>query len=533
MSSPRIFALTILLAAMVAILAPVRAQDSASQSSVVSPYAIIDVSQLPAPGPQTTQLKIRGRHFPDAALLAAEKRALAHGKPKSSPSPSPTPSTTPTATPSPSLSSNTSFNGIGLLASGGYVPPDTAVAAGPNYVLEAVNLEGEIFGKTGGAVKSFSLYSFFNISTSDNITDPRVLYDAPSGRWFAITSTFGPSGAYGWNLAVSATSDPTGAWYLYNYPTAGSFPDFPKMGVNSDKVVLTGDAFSGNNFLGSEFVVFSKSDVMAGSDANAAYYPPPQGDVAIEPAQHLGTPVATASPGPDALYMASVAYPSANTVEVWSVTGVPGSVVQPVAVATTSLGIATLSSPPNAAQGGTNKLVDTNDNALLDAVYRDGSPGSLWVSANDGCLPSGDTATRSCLRLINISIDPTTGQPIAVSPVAQDFDYSAVGQYFFYPAIRTDDTGNLFVVFNGSSSSQYISVYGSVQKTTDSAGILEPPVMLKSGNGAYKESARWGDYSGAGFDPSDDTVWLGGEYPTSCGALIRSCWGTWIANVSP
>jgi hypothetical protein len=116
--------------------------------------------------------------------------------------------------------------------------------------------------------------------------------------------------------------------------------------------------------------------------------------------------------------------------------------------------------------------------------------------------------------------------------VSKDFDYSASGQYFFYPAVRTDSTGNLFVVFNGSSSSNYISVYGSVQKTTDTTGTLEPPTLLKSGSEAYTESARWGDYSGAGIDP-DDTVWLGGEYPTSCGRLIRSCWGTWIANVQP
>jgi hypothetical protein len=524
MSSARIFALVILLAAITALLAPVRAQDSSPQNFVISPYAIVDVSQLPAPGPQGMQLKVRGRHFPDAASLAMEKQALAKGNAKPKPSSSATPP--PTATPTPSLSTNASFNGIGLLASGGYVPPDTQVAVDLTHVFEAVNLEGQIFSKGGTSLKTFSLYSFFNIPTSDSITDPRVLYDATSDRWFVITSTFGPSSAYGWNLAVSTTSDPTGTWYIYNYPTVGSFPDFPKIGINSDKVVITGDAFSGNTFLGTEFVVFNKSEVMAGSDTDVTYYPPGQGDFAIEPAQHLAS-IATATNDPDTLFMASVANPSASTVRIWSVAGVPGT-SQPVAVATTSLAISTLTTPPNAAQGGTSKLVDTNDNALLDAVFRDGSPaGSLWVSANDGCTPQGDTAPRSCLRLIEISI--ASGTPT----VSQDFDYSASGQYFFYPAIRTDSTGNLFVMFNGSSISKYISVYGSVQKATDTANTLEPPVLLKSGSGVYTESARWGDYSGAGIDPSNSTVWLAGEYATSCGFLIRSCWGTSIANVSP
>jgi hypothetical protein len=127
MFSPRIFTLIILLAAITAILAPVRAQDSSPQNFVISPYAIVDVSRLPAPGPQTMQTKVRGRHFPDAALLAAEKQALAKagGKPRPSASPSPVP----TATPTPSLSTKASFNGIGLLASGGYVPPDSQVYA--------------------------------------------------------------------------------------------------------------------------------------------------------------------------------------------------------------------------------------------------------------------------------------------------------------------------------------------------------------------------------------------------------------------
>jgi hypothetical protein len=224
--------------------------------------------------------------------------------------------------------------------------------------------------------------------------------------------------------------------------------------------------------------------------------------------------------------MASVAEPSANTIEIWSVTGVPASGSTP-SVSRTSLVINPLSTPPNAVQAGTSKTVDTNDNALLDAVFRDGSPGSLWVSANDGCMPAGDNAVRSCVRLIEVSINSGSAR------VSQDFDYSAAGKYFFYPAIRTDNNGNLFAVFNGSSASQYISVYGATQHFSDPSDTLRTPVLLKSGARAYTESARWGDYSGAGFDPSNGSVWLGGEYSTSCGFLIPSCWGTWIENVSP
>ena len=533
----------------IAIMSPARAQSAAA----LTPDAVVSVSQLPAP-PSPRRAVLNPRHYPDSTELAQMKQQLAQHKaagggsgrkprktptPKPSPtptpsvSPSPTPSVTPTPTPAPTATAvppppNASFNGIGFVASGGYVPPDTAVAAGPVYVFEAVNLEGEILSKSGGAIKSFSLYNFFNVPTSDNLTDPRVLYDASSGRWFAVTSTFGPSSAYGWNLAVSANSDPTGAWYIYKFVTPGSFPDFPKIGLNSNKVVLTGDAFSGNNYLGTEFLVFNKNEVMAGGATTPAYFVPDQGDFAIEPAIHLAPASSPTTSNPDALYMAAVNFGSASTVEVWTISGVPDT-GNPVARSIRSLPIRVLSTPPNAAQAGTNKAVDTNDSALLDAAFRDGSPGNLWVSANDACTPPSDTAVHSCLRLIEIAIDPSASTPMTV---AQDFDYSIAGYDLFYPAIRTDNRGDLAVVFNGSSSSQYVSVYRALQLTTES-GTLETPVELSAGNAAYTQSARWGDYSGAGVDPYDDaTVWLGGEYSTTC-AIFGSCWGTRIAAVHP
>ncbi len=50
------------------------------------------------------------------------------------------------------------FDGLGQVASGGYAPPDVAVSVGPTDVFEMVNLEGEIWSKSGTAVSSFSLY---------------------------------------------------------------------------------------------------------------------------------------------------------------------------------------------------------------------------------------------------------------------------------------------------------------------------------------------------------------------------------------
>lgn len=401
------------------------------------------------------------------------------------------------------------------------------------YVMEAVNLTARVFDKSGNTVSTFSLYNLFNISTSTQISDPRVIYDPLSGHWFVSIITINKSQTPGgWDLAVSASSDPTGTYYLYSFTTGSSFPDFPKIGVNYDKVVITGDAFSGNTYLGTEFVVINKSNVTSGQPAQAVIYSPDQGDFAIEPAQDL-TENTTADP----LYMAAVAYASASSVEVWKVTGVPG-VGNGVTVTQTSIPFssaaytgpatpATLSTPPNAAQCNTNTTVVTNDNALLDAVYRNGA---LWVSANGACTPTGDTQARACLRFIDISI-PTSGG-ISGANIAQNFDVGVAGEYLYYPAVRTDKYDDMASVFTESSSSECTSVAEVSQQAGYSVGS---PQLVHAGQYAYTQASRWGDYSGASVDPSDDsTFWLGAEYATAVPCFNGQCsaWGTWISTAT-
>jgi hypothetical protein len=55
--------------------------------------------------------------------------------------------------------------------------------------------------------------------------------------------------------------------------------------------------------------------------------------------------------------------------------------------------------------------------------------------------------------------------------------------------------------------------------------MFSTPLLIKAGKTAY-EKDRWGDYSGAGIDSSDATVWIAGELtrdPTN--------WGTHIAEI--
>ena len=432
---------------------------------------------------------------------------------------------------------------MNLLNGGGYVPPDTTVAAGSSFVVEGVNsLEGVY--NTSGVVQAYLNPAACTTNPSgDSISDPRVLFDSASGRWFISTMTFSPIGDASWNLLFSPGNDPTSpTWYCLIIPTStvknpdgstGNFPDFPKSGINSDKVVLTGDAFSpvghgpfsqGYKFQGTEYVVINKSELLSGTlgTQGVALFAPNQGDFAIEPAQQLDSTT-------ENLFMAAVnsALSSTSSMDVWEISGVPDDSSNPLKTKVTSLPIDTISIPPNAQQQGTTVLIDTNDDSLLDAVFREGSPGSLWVSANDACTPPGDSAVRSCLRFIEVSIG-TSGTP----NVAQDFDYADPGTYYYYPAVRTDAAGDLFAAFSGSSSSSYASAYAGSQLFGNS-NVLTNFSLFRAGDSPYTVSPpRWGDYSGAGTDPSDTSVWLGAEYATQF-PLFGSIWGTAIAQAQP
>jgi len=387
-------------------------------------------------------------------------------------------------------------------------------------VVEAVNLAYEVLDKTGNKIMGpKSLYDLFGFPTGSNLTDPIVRFDPGSGRWFILVTTWVDNCSAGTiALAVSDTGDPTGQFRVFNL-TVANLPDFPKIGISDDKVVVSADAWNPcSTFQGTEFTVFNKAGLIGASVAFNDNYLPTRTGSAIAPAQSLSSS--------SKLYMAAVS--TAANLDVWSLNGIPGSgsgtSFPPVSNVTLKN---SLSPPPPAVQQGANLLVTTKiDNRLLDAYF---SNGALWVSANDGCTPTGDNTQRSCLRFVQIDTANMT--------VNQDFDFGTVGSYYYYPAIRPASNGDLIAVFSGSSSSQYPSLYAGASLSPNFGG-LQQLTLLHSGDGTYtqKDSSfqyvnRWGDYSGAGVDPVDASVWVAGEYGKN-DAFGASMWGTWISQIS-
>src|SRR5947208_12673305 len=167
-------------------------------------------------------------------------------------------------------------------------PPDMGLAASSKFVIQMVNLAGTIWKDNGVRVTTFSLSDFWFLPVRGGplgigMSDPQVLYDAAADRFYAsIIDTFDVNRL---NFAVTATNDPTGAWFIYRVIAAQgnplvtssrTLPDQPYIGYSNDKFLITANDFTYDptfttaTFDGAQYWVLNKAEMLSGCTA-----PPP------------------------------------------------------------------------------------------------------------------------------------------------------------------------------------------------------------------------------------------------------------------
>jgi hypothetical protein len=407
-------------------------------------------------------------------------------------------------------------------------PPDTQVAAGPSHLVEMVNSSGSVWDKSGTLLTLFDLNVFFAVPPGSSFSDPRILYDRDSQRWFASGVAFVPSTAASVVVIdVSTTSNPLDTWVQYSAAKSSNLHDQPKIGVSADKVVLSWNDFSpfGVSFLGQSTWVFEKSQMVAGTPANGAAIGPDSSRQSLVPAVQLAS-------NSDEY----IVYNRGASLGLVTITGTPlgGNVVwnesDPAAPPT--------SAPPAADQPGLPGSIATNDDRFLTAVWENGI---LWTGGNDGCVPGGDTVTRPCSRLIQVFTSTAT--------INQEFDIATTLGGLYYPAFALDGNGNMYVVYNISSSTEYVGVRITGQLAGAAPQTLAAAQTIRPGdNTTYNMNpcfgttgaSRWGDYAGAAIDPQNPTdVWVASEYaatgttatPTKP-STVGCAWGTFAARLT-
>ena len=144
---------------------------------------------------------------------------------------------------------------------------------------------------------------------------------------------------------------------------------------------------------------------------------------------------------------------------------------------------------------------------------------------------------RPCSRLIQVFTSTAT--------INQDFDIATTGGGLYFPAFALDGNGDMYVVYNISSSTQYVGVRITGQLAGAAPQTLAAAQTIRSGDTTYNMNpcfgttgaSRWGDYAGAAIDPQNPTdVWVASEYAaigTSTNPSTAGCaWGTFAARLT-
>ena len=391
-------------------------------------------------------------------------------------------------------------------------PPDPQIAAGLSFLVAMDNDTGTIWRKDGTLLSHFDLHAFFGTqSIGYFVSDPRVLYDPGSARWFASVMAFNQSFNSAVLLAVSTSIDPTMTWNIFTLkpPTATLF-DQPISGTSDDKLAVSWNDYNSTTsaFIDTQTLVLEKAELAAGLPPHAAVFT----------IASIFRIVPVTSEGLTTTQWAAFDNGHGGTIGVISFTGRPIS--RNVVATLFPLSTSPTAVPPPAEQpgSGTPPTIDTGDDRFISAVWQDF--GKLWVSGNDACTPAGDSNVRCCLRLIEVDTTGTT------PTVVQNFDAGRVGSYLYHPAVALDVNGDLLVVYTASDVNTFAGIEAVDQPVGAPAATVETPLSVRPGNVTYTGS-RWGDYSGAAVDPVAPRVWVVGEY--SNGAF--GDWGTAAAAV--
>jgi hypothetical protein len=386
------------------------------------------------------------------------------------------------------------------------------VAVGPKDIVETVNTEAAVYDKaTHAQLALYHFESFWTGGTNEQCVDPRAIY-LPTDDRFAISCTDRTNNGTGpVRFAISASGDPTGAWYRYTVPNT-SFLDQDKIEATSDKFIVSGNN-SGNE---EDIYVYNKSDVLSG--------------VANPTVVHVATAQSN-------LYQAAVqqsytsngylvaTYPRSD---VWlaTVSGTPaGGNVQ---LTETDLGAnsATMPVDPIVPQGkiGGGDL----DGRVYDAVFEtetsDHKPVIQFSTADQCGSPAADC-------VLSARIDLSGSVPV----LKYEHSFGHAGWDYTYGAVGLNAAGKVFEAYSRSNASN-----------APGAAVLGPgfdvtlqPADPGSGCGSTATppcDERWGDYLSAAIDPSaPSTVWVSGLYQLANGPFGGSgvfAWGTIIQKVT-
>jgi len=442
------------------------------------------------------------------------------------------------------------------------LPPDTNGEVGATQYVEMVNSDFAVYSKTGAVLRPSTPINQLWAGTNSecathNDGDPVVVYDQLAKRWLLTQFIAGPAAGeqYGECIAISKTSDATGAYYLYTFLLSPNvFLDYPKFGVWPDGYYMSANEFpdGSQTSSGAAAIVFERSKMLTGAQARFVYFDEsahnPTGSQYIGqlPGDLDGTKTPPAGQpnlfaevdDPSTIPVDESGGAGGFTMRLWKFhvdwTNPANSTFGNNGAPSSQLPVAAFVRPqcvygygPNCApqKGGPQGLDVLGDRLMFRLAYRQfAGYGSLLLNHT---VVADD---RDGIRWYEVRV-PSSGAPT----VRQQGTYapadSATNPIFrWMGSIAQDKQGNLALGFSASGPNDYPSVRYTGRAAGDPLGLLtQGENVAFTGTGPQTEAeGRWGDYSDLTVDPADDcTFFYAQEYLAEDTVVI----GTWRTRI--
>ncbi len=425
-------------------------------------------------------------------------------------------------------------------------PPDPTGAIGPNSYIQLINLRYGIYGRGGSLINEGDLGALTRFPVNE-LSDPQIVWDPTSGLfYYLVLDVYNSAYAFGYSTSADPhSSDDFCHYYVGAFYNSSSLPDYPKMAVTQDFVLVGTNVFLLAAFYsGSDVDWFQKpTDPVCPAQLGA-------GGIFSNLKNANGSQMSTPEPAVSAdatsggwiVGSADVGTGSANYLTVFKVTkNAQGSAVISAASTVT---VGSYSMPANAPQNGTTQLLDTMDTRLTHAVagYDPRIGGTAIWTAH---AVFGGAGSENRWYEISTAGTPALSQTGKVSDAALYVFNGAIS-----PDRAADDstdasalTGrNMVMGFNTSSNTTYAAIRMVSQRgaSAQSASVLVkqsvgPNVDFSCGS-SVPNVCRWGDYGGATPDPlksAGGQVWLSAEWNNPATDGTTPVWQTWNWSAKP
>jgi hypothetical protein len=409
-----------------------------------------------------------------------------------------------------------------------YEPPDPHGAAGPNGIIQVVNVRIAYWNKSGqsvwGPVPLTALFA--GVGNRAFSFDPHALYDPQSGRFYVVLLEMDDVNQRSFlNIAVSKTSNPMSPsvndWFFYrieNTRTVAStkfWGDYPGLGFDAQAIYITVNMYSFSDRNGdAQIAVLDKNAFLSGSTNYAFVYT--SGGVAtgftLQPCSVLGPS------GPaNVAYFAETLFDDTTHVRIWALSNPLGTrTLSSILVAVPDNG----GSAPyaGAPQQGVTVTIDPLDARTQGNAFWDN--GAVWF-----CHTAGGNSGKALVYYYKVNVN---NYPSGVPALAESGKIDGgPGEWTYQPSIGASLSGNIGIVYCQSSSNRYPTIFAATR--TSDATAFDTPLLIKA-SPTYYFGARWGDFGSVSGDPTDGSLWVTHEWSK---ANDYANWSTWWAQLFP